>query len=140
MSEFGCLLSRTDPGRRCFLLCASASAFTGLTLKNQDSVIRFNRQILVLPLVACLLLVPALAAPASIAHEGQHAHHKAATHSSILCSWLCGVGQGFDLTDSVFVPTIAFFSTLDTESDEQTDDAAAVLSLSRGPPTSSLYR
>ncbi len=101
-------------------------------------MIRFNRQILVLPLVACLLLVPVLASPAAVAHEGQHAHHKAATHSSALCSWLCGVGQGFELTDSVFVPTIAFLSTVDIKSADQTDDAISVFSLSRGPPTSSL--
>jgi hypothetical protein len=102
-------------------------------------VIRFNRQILVLPLVACLLLVPALASPATVVHEGQHAHHKAATHSSALCSWLCGVGQGFDLMDSVFVPTIAFLTTIDIKSADQTDDADFVLSLSRGPPHLLLY-
>jgi hypothetical protein len=99
-------------------------------------VIRFNRQILVLPLVACLLLVPALASPATVTHESQHAHHKASTHSSALCSWLCGVGQGFDLTDSVFVPTIIFLETLDIKSVDQTDDAVSVFSLSRGPPSS----
>ena len=82
-------------------------------------MIRFNRQILVLPLVACLLLVPALASPAMVTHEAQHDHHTAATHSSALCSWLCGAGQGFDLTDSVFVPTIAFLTTLDIESADQ---------------------
>ncbi|TKB72297.1 MAG: hypothetical protein E8D46_14225 [Nitrospira sp.] len=102
-------------------------------------MIRFNRQLFILPLVACLLLVPALASPATVAHEGQHAHHKAATHSSALCSWLCGVGQGFELTDSVFVPTIAFLSTVDIKSADQTDDTDLILSLSRGPPASSLY-
>ena len=101
-------------------------------------MIRLNRQILVLPLVACLLLVPALASPATVAHEAQHAHHKAATHSSALCSWLCGAGQGFQLSDSVFVPTIVFLATLDIESADQIDDAVSVLSLSRGPPASSL--
>jgi hypothetical protein len=101
-------------------------------------VIRFNRQIFILPLVACLLLVPALASPAMVAHEGQHAHHKAATHSSALCSWLCGVGQGFDLTDSVLVPTIVFLEILDIKSANQTDDADSLLSFSRGPPASSL--
>jgi hypothetical protein len=101
-------------------------------------VIRLNRQILVLPLVACLLLVPVLASPAMVTHETQHAHHKAATHSSALCSWFCGAGQGFDLTGSVFVPTIAFLTTIDIESADQTDDIASVFSPSRGPPASSL--
>ena len=101
-------------------------------------MIRFNRQILVLPLVACLLLVPALGSSAMVAHESQHAHHKAATHSSALCSWLCGAGQGFDLTDSVFAPTIVFLETLDIKSADQTNEAVSVFSLSRGPPASSL--
>ena len=101
-------------------------------------MIRFNRQILVLPLVACLLLVPVLASPAMVTHETQHAHHKAATHSSALCSWLCGTGQGFDLTDAVFVPTIAFLETLDIESADQADVAVPIFSLSRGPPPTSL--
>ena len=101
-------------------------------------MIRFNRQILVLPLVACLLLVPALASPATVVHESQHAHHNAATHSSALCSWLCGAGQGFDLTDSVFAPTIVLFEIFDIESADKMDDADFVRSLSRGPPASSL--
>jgi hypothetical protein len=101
-------------------------------------VLRLNRQILILPLVACLLLVPALASPATVTHESQHAHHKAMHHSSPLCSWFCGAGQGFQLSDSVFVPTIVFLATLDIESADQIDDAVSVLSLSRGPPASSL--
>jgi hypothetical protein len=101
-------------------------------------VIRLNRQILVLPLVACLLLVPALASPTMVAHEARHAHHNAAMHSSALCSWLCGAGQGFELAVSVFVPTIAFLTTLEIESTHQTDDAVSIFSLSRGPPPSSL--
>jgi hypothetical protein len=102
-------------------------------------VIRLNRQILVLPLVACLLLAPALASPAMVTHEAQHAHHKAATHSSALCTWLCGAGQGIYLVDSVFSPTIIFLQTLDIESANQMDDADSVFFLSRGPPILSLY-
>jgi hypothetical protein len=101
-------------------------------------VIRFNRQILVLPLVACLLLMPALASPATVTHEYQHAHHKAMHHSSPLCSWFCGAGQGIHLVDSVFAPTIILLETLDIESADQMYDADIVLSLSRGPPASSL--
>lgn len=101
-------------------------------------MIRLNRQILILPLVACLLLVPALASPATVSHESQHAHHKAMHHSSPLCSWFCGAGQGIHLVDSVFAPTIVLLETLDIESVDQTDDAFSVLSLSRGPPAPSL--
>ena len=101
-------------------------------------MIRFNRQLLVLPLVACLLLVPALASPATVTHEFQHAHHKAMHHSSPLCSWFCGAGQGIHLAGSVYAPAIVFLETLEIESADQTDAAFSVLSLSRGPPASSL--
>jgi hypothetical protein len=101
-------------------------------------VIRFDRQILVLPLVACLLLVPVLASPATVAHEVQHSHHKAATHSSPLCAWFCGAGQGYELTDTVFVPTISFLAILDAESVDRVDETEVVLSPSRGPPSHSL--
>ena len=101
-------------------------------------MIRFNRQLLVLPLVACLLLLPALASPATVTHEFQHAHHKTMHHSSSLCSWFCGAGQGIHLADSVFAPTMVFLETLDIASADQTDDRFSVLSLSRGPPASSL--
>ena len=101
-------------------------------------MIRRNQQKLVLPLVACLLLVPALASPASVAHEVKHAHHNAATHSSPLCSWLCGAGQGFHLADSLFVPTITFLAVLDMESADRVDDTEPPLFPSRGPPILSL--
>jgi hypothetical protein len=97
-------------------------------------VIRFNRQILVLPLVACLLLVPVLASPAMVAHEAQHAHHKAATHSSALCSWLCGVGQGFESSsiqlNSIFHP----FDLLETYGVDEVLPALTTPRFFRGPP------
>lgn len=95
---------------------------------------RFKRQILVLALAACLLMVPALTSPAMVAHESQHAHHKAATHSSSICAWFCGAGQGFDLADPVFVPSIAVLTVLHVESTRQVDDIASIPFLSRGPP------
>ena len=101
-------------------------------------MIRVTRQIQIFSLVACLLLMPVLASPATVAHGTQHAHHKAATHSSALCSWFCGAGQGFSLTDSVFVPSIAFLAMLDVESVDQIDSTVSPLFLSRGPPAASL--
>jgi hypothetical protein len=99
-------------------------------------MIRFTRQLLVLPLVACLLLVPVLASPATVAHEAQHSHHhKAATHSSPLCAWFCGAGQGLDLQGSVFVPAITLLAILDLEPADQVEDVDAILFPSRGPPS-----
>ncbi len=97
---------------------------------------RLNRQMLVLPLVACLLLVPILAAPSAVGHEVQHSHHKAATHSSPLCAWFCGVGQGYEVSDSVFAPVFSFIAIQRVESDSQIDDLKRLRLFSRGPPFS----
>jgi hypothetical protein len=97
-------------------------------------VIRFNRQILVLPLVACLLLVPALGSSATVAHEGQHAHHKAATHSSALCSWLCGVGQGFETSSIQFNSIFHSFDLLETYDVDEVLPALTTPRFIRGPP------
>jgi hypothetical protein len=98
-------------------------------------VIRFNQRILVLSLAACLLLMSTLAATATVSHESQHSHHQAATHMTPLCSWLCGAGQGYELTDTVFVPTISFLAILDIESIDQIDDVESIFSPSRSPPS-----
>lgn len=97
---------------------------------------RLNRQILVLPLVACLLLVPILAAPSAVAHEVQHSHHKAATHSSPLCAWFCGVAQGYELSESIFNPILFSLTVQAVESDSQIDDLKRLRLFSRGPPLS----
>lgn len=47
-------------------------------------------------LVICILGVGGLASAQSIAHESQHTHHQKATHSSVLCSWMCAAGQTHD--------------------------------------------
>jgi hypothetical protein len=97
-------------------------------------VIRLYRQIFILPLVACLLLVPALASPAMVTHEAQHAHHKAATHSSALCTWLCGVGQGFE-TCSIQLSSI--FHSFDLLGAHDFDEVLAAVTTPRffrGPP------
>jgi hypothetical protein len=99
-------------------------------------MIRFSRQMLVLPLAACLLLVPILASPATVAHEVEHSHHKAASHSSPLCAWFCGAGQEHEIADSVFAPTIVFLAFLNVEPNERVDDSESILPLSRGPPPS----
>ena len=93
-----------------------------------------SRQMTVVVLAICLLLLPVLASSAIIAHETQHNHHKAATHASPLCSWFCDAGQGLDHQNFVFSPTITFLARLDIESPREVDDVEVVFSPSRGPP------
>lgn len=44
-------------------------------------------------LVLCVLSIGGLAQAQSVEHAGHHAHHQAATHSTLLCSWMCAAGM-----------------------------------------------
>src|SRR2546430_11823498 len=44
-------------------------------------------------LTVCLLFLSGLIYPQTVAHAAHHAHHKAATHATALCSWMCAAGQ-----------------------------------------------
>ena len=100
-------------------------------------MIRLNRQLLVLPLVACLLLVPALASPATVTHEFQHAHHKAMHHSSPFCSWFCGAGQGIETSSIQLDSILQLLDLLETYSVDEVLPAVATLRFFRGPPANS---
>src|SRR5689334_1298784 len=47
-------------------------------------------------LVLCVLSVGGLAQAQSVEHAGHHAHHQAATHGTVLCSWMCAAGTVLD--------------------------------------------
>ena len=100
-------------------------------------MIRLNRQILVLPLVACLLLVPALASPTIVTHEFQHAHHKAMHHSSPLCSWFCGAGQGIETSSIQLDSILQLLDLLETYRVDEVLPAVTTLRFFRGPPANS---
>lgn len=47
-------------------------------------------------LVLCVLAVGGLAQAQSAEHAGHHAQHQAATHGTLLCSWMCAAGTVLD--------------------------------------------
>ena len=47
-------------------------------------------------LVLCVLSVGGLAQAQSVEHAGHHAQHQAATHGTLLCSWMCAAGTILD--------------------------------------------
>jgi hypothetical protein len=49
-------------------------------------------------LVLCVLSIGGLAQAQSVEHAEHHAHHQGATHGTLLCSWMCAVGQGWEAT------------------------------------------
>ena len=54
------------------------------------------RRFLSIVLVLCVLVVGGLAQAQSAEHAGHHAQHQAATHGTLLCSWMCDAGTVLD--------------------------------------------
>lgn len=61
------------------------------------------RRFLSVSLVLCVLALGGLAHAQSAEHAGHHAQHQAATHGTLLCSWMCAAGAGLD-TAVVLIP------------------------------------
>lgn len=55
-----------------------------------------SRKFLTISLVVCILLVGGLAQVQAAEHAGHHAQHQAATHGTLLCSWMCAAGTVLD--------------------------------------------
>jgi hypothetical protein len=72
--------------------------------------------------------------PQLTAHMGQHAHHKAATHATALCSWLCIAADAVEGTSAYFAPVeqVALFEQERFES--QIRASQTVQPPSRAPP------
>ncbi|NWF72275.1 MAG: hypothetical protein HXY51_04395 [Nitrospirae bacterium] len=47
-------------------------------------------------LMLCVLAIGGLAQAQSVEHAGHHAQHQAATHGTLLCSWMCAAGTVLD--------------------------------------------
>lgn len=62
---------------------------------------RTGLKLLSILLVLCVLSVGGLAQAQSVEHAGHHAQHQAATHGTVLCSWMCAAGT---VLDSAVVP------------------------------------
>lgn len=54
------------------------------------------RKFLSISLVLCVLAVGGLAQAQAAEHAGHHAQHQAATHGTLLCSWMCAAGTVVD--------------------------------------------
>lgn len=87
--------------------------------------------------VTCVLSLAGLAQAQLVEHAWHHAHHQAATHGTVLCSWMCAAGTAVD--DSV-APSLVERSPF-TVSDNATFTFIPHIPLesatSRGPPSHS---
>jgi len=62
------------------------------------------RQIVVGGFALWLVALSGIVYPQLTAHMGQHEHHKAATHATALCSWLCIAADAVEGTRIDLIP------------------------------------
>ncbi len=89
-------------------------------------------------LVCCVLSVGGLAQAQSVEHAGHHAHHQAATHGTVLCSWMCAAGTIFDSAEVPFRAELSLIALHTPLNVAQLDRELCLPSSSRAPPSSSL--
>jgi hypothetical protein len=88
-------------------------------------------------LTVCLLLLSGIVYPQTVAHASHHAHHKAATHATALCTWMCSAGQVIEGIEIVFHHSLRPLTFTSLAIPPLVSSAAIFVSVSRGPPQAS---
>lgn len=89
-------------------------------------------------LVLCVLSVGGLAQAQSVEHAGHHAHHQAATHGTVLCSWMCAAGTVLDSHVVPFQAELKLIALITLPHAAQPPIELCQTSPSRAPPSFSL--
>ena len=89
-------------------------------------------------LAVCLLFLSGLVYSQTVPHATHHAHHKATTHASALCSWMCAAGQGLEATPFVFNAHMQPVTVVDALPVEHLNALIPLFSRSRAPPVPSV--
>jgi hypothetical protein len=85
-------------------------------------------------LVLCVLSVGGLAQAQSVEHAGHHAHHQAATHGTVLCSWMCAAGQAGEAATILVPLEVTSYEFVEITSADQVPTIFSVILASRSPP------
>jgi hypothetical protein len=89
-------------------------------------------------LVLCVLSVGGLAQAQSVEHAGHHAQHQAATHGTVLCSWMCAAGTVLDSAVVTFQAELSPIALITFPQSTQPSIEVCQTSSSRAPPSFSL--
>ena len=89
-------------------------------------------------LVLCILSVGGLAQAQSVEHAGHHAHHQAATHGTVLCSWMCAAGAVLDSAVVTFQAELSPIALITIPHFAQPSIELCRTASSRAPPSFSL--
>jgi hypothetical protein len=95
-------------------------------------------KILSILLVICVLSVGGLAQAQSVEHAGHHAQHQAATHGTLLCSWMCAAGTVLDSAVVTFQAELSPIALVTLPHSAQPSIEDCQTSSSRAPPSFSL--
>lgn len=96
------------------------------------------RQMFVWSLVAGLVLLNGLVYPQTVAHAAHHAHHTAATHATVLCTWMCASGQALQGIAVIFDSDLHPFTHLTRSAAQRWATGGRSATASRGPPSFSV--
>ena len=89
-------------------------------------------------LVICVLSIGGLAQAQSVEHAGHHAHHQAATHGTLLCTWMCAAGTVLDTAVVTFQAELSPIGLITSSYSKQPLIETCQTSPSRAPPSFSL--
>ena len=89
-------------------------------------------------LVLCILVVGGLAQAQSVEHAGHHAQHQAATHGTLLCSWMCAAGTVLDSAVVTFQVELSPIDLIPLLNSAHPSIEMCQTSPSRAPPSFSL--
>jgi hypothetical protein len=101
------------------------------------SRIQAKRALAVL-VVLCMLVVGGLAQAQLVEHAGHHAQHQAATHGTLLCSWMCAAGTVLDTAVVTFQAELSPIALNTPLNSAQPSIEVCQTSSSRAPPSFSL--
>ena len=85
-------------------------------------------------LVLCVLSVGGLAQAQSVEHAGHHAKHQAATHGTVLCSWMCAAGQAGEAATLLVPLEVIPLEFVEITSADKVPTIFSIILASRGPP------
>jgi hypothetical protein len=79
-----------------------------------------------------------LAQAQSVEHAGHHAHHQAATHGTVLCSWMCAAGVVLESAVVTFQAELSPIALIRFPNFAPPSIKTCQTSSSRAPPSFSL--
>jgi hypothetical protein len=93
-----------------------------------------KRSGLVWALLLCLVLVNGFMAVPSAAHAEHHSNHRADTHTTGICAWLCAAGQGIETSWVQPASSLQLLERATVTLFDEVHDAISPYTFLRGPP------